>query len=63
MTGNLHDITLERLRRVVAEHQALLQEAHDRRAWAALGYPSWEAYCVAEFGAEEGAVFAEMVDR
>ena len=29
---------------------ALVVEAFQRRAHAALGYPSWDAYCNAEFG-------------
>ncbi|WP_448611844.1 hypothetical protein [Geodermatophilus sp. URMC 60] len=28
----------------------LIKEAFERRAWAALGYASWEAYCTKEFG-------------
>ena len=28
----------------------LIREAYDRRAWAALGYDSWEDYCTAELG-------------
>src|SRR5690606_22189968 len=28
----------------------LIQEAYLTRAWAALGYNSWDAYCAAEFG-------------
>lgn len=28
---------------------ALLLEAHDKRAWVALGYPSWREYAKAEF--------------
>lgn len=27
-----------------------LKEAHDKRVWEPLGYPSWGAYCSAEFG-------------
>jgi hypothetical protein len=27
----------------------LLLQAHEQRAWAALGYPSWAAYIEAEF--------------
>jgi hypothetical protein len=29
----------------------LIQEAYTSRAWAALGYGTWDAYCSAEFGA------------
>lgn len=28
----------------------LVHEAYQKRAWSALGYESWEAYCSAEFG-------------
>jgi len=27
----------------------LVKEAHDKQAWRALGYPTWAAYCKAEF--------------
>lgn len=39
----------ERIRDAAEELWALLLEAHEGRAWAALGYPSWEAYVRAEF--------------
>jgi hypothetical protein len=28
----------------------LIVQAYTRRAWAALGYQSWDGYCIAEFG-------------
>lgn len=28
---------------------SLVKEAHDKQAWRALGYPTWTAYCKAEF--------------
>ena len=28
----------------------LIQEAYTSRAWSALGYATWDAYCTAEFG-------------
>lgn len=48
-TEDLHE--LERaIRRGLAELRATLCEAYDGRAWAAMGYPSWEAYLAAEYG-------------
>jgi hypothetical protein len=38
------------IRRKLAELRAELCESYDKRDWAALGYPSWEAYLAAEFG-------------
>lgn len=40
----------DRIRGAVDQLWALLLEAHDRRAWRALGHTSWEAYVTAEFG-------------
>ncbi len=38
-----------RIRLAVDKVWALLLEAHDRKAWKALKYPTWEAYIKAEF--------------
>jgi hypothetical protein len=38
-----------RIRKAVDNLWALLLEAHDRRAWKALKYATWEAYVAAEF--------------
>jgi hypothetical protein len=35
----------------VEQSWRLLKEAFERRAWAALGYGSWESYCTKELGA------------
>lgn len=42
------DLT-ERLRTALSVSWELVKEAHAGRAWAALGYESWDAYCEAEF--------------
>jgi hypothetical protein len=38
-------------------------ELHDRQGWAALGYPSWEAYCAAEFAELDQGFIDRLVDR
>lgn len=40
----------DRIRNAVDSLGALVEKAHDRRAWKALGYKTWEAYVSAEFG-------------
>lgn len=40
----------ERIKESVASTWELIEEAYLTRAWAALGYESWDAYCAAEFG-------------
>jgi hypothetical protein len=40
----------------------LILEAHDRRAWEALGYHSWERYIKAEFGFSRSRSY-EMLDQ
>ena len=39
----------ERIRRAAVEACMLLLEAHERRAWSALGYGTWERYVRVEF--------------
>lgn len=39
----------DRIRQAADDLWALLLEAHEGRAWAALGYPTWEAYVRTEF--------------
>jgi hypothetical protein len=39
-----------RIRDGVDQVWSLLTEAHDRKAWSALGYATWKAYVEAEFG-------------
>lgn len=41
----------ERIRTSLSIAWELVTEAYQRRAWTAMGYPSWDAYCSAEFGA------------
>lgn len=40
----------DRIKTTVEVAWQLLTEAYTSRAWAALGYDSWDAYCTAEFG-------------
>jgi hypothetical protein len=40
----------EQIREATSEVWRLVSEARDRRAWEPLGYPSWSAYVLAEFG-------------
>ncbi|MGW1246967.1 hypothetical protein [Streptomyces sp. NPDC002535] len=55
----MQDITLahnqaraltDRIKVAVEGTWLLIQEAYTSRAWAALGYDTWDAYCTAEFG-------------
>lgn len=41
----------DRIKVDVAAIWELIEQAYTRRAWSALGYPSWDDYCAAEFGA------------
>ncbi|MEE1805396.1 hypothetical protein [Streptomyces sp. BE133] len=41
---------MDDVRRSVAVLAARVRDAHAARVWTPLGYPSWEAYCDAEFG-------------
>ncbi|TXS13392.1 hypothetical protein EAO71_35755, partial [Streptomyces sp. ms191] len=40
----------DRIKIAVEGTWLLIQEAYTTRAWAALGYGTWDAYCNAEFG-------------
>lgn len=40
----------ERIKRELQSFSILLLEAHDRRAWDPMGYPTWGAYTRSEFG-------------
>lgn len=40
----------DRIKVAVEGTWLLIQEAYISRAWATLGYDSWDAYCTAEFG-------------
>jgi hypothetical protein len=44
------EILTQRIKTEVNQVFLLLAEAHDRRAWAALGYASWDQYVRLEFG-------------
>jgi hypothetical protein len=39
-----------RIRALVGDCWSLIKQAYTRRAWAALGYESWDAYCLGELG-------------
>lgn len=47
----------ERIRESAEQTWALLIEAHERRAWAVLGYDSWRAYATAEFGMSQSRAY------
>ncbi|MFE7431293.1 hypothetical protein, partial [Streptomyces sp. NPDC057545] len=49
VTAGLRE-ALEDVRRAVGVLAARVLAAHAARVWAPLGYPSWAAYCAAEFG-------------
>jgi hypothetical protein len=38
-----------RIRAHFVDNRKLIKQAWNRRAWEALNYPSWDAYCVTEF--------------
>lgn len=40
----------ERIKVLVEGAWDLIKQAYEERAWAALGYPSWDDYCSREFG-------------
>jgi hypothetical protein len=42
------DLT-DRIKTAVDDVAEMLYRAHEGRAWAALGYESWKAYCETEF--------------
>ncbi len=50
MTTSEAQTLTQRIKRGLENVSLLLLEAHQRRAWAALGYPTWEAYVRHEFG-------------
>ncbi|MER9028200.1 hypothetical protein [Mesorhizobium sp. M0674] len=49
LTANEAFAITKRIRAAVDRVWSLLLEAHDRKAWKALKYPTWEAYIKAEF--------------
>jgi hypothetical protein len=55
------DLT-ERIRLATRHVCTLLMEAHDRRAWLALGYRSWEQYVKREFGLSRSRSY-ELLDQ
>jgi hypothetical protein len=46
----------------VHEVHQLILEAHDRRAWQALGYPTWQAYVKKEFNLSRSRSY-QLLDR
>jgi hypothetical protein len=48
-SGEARTLT-ERIRQRLGNLSLLLLQAHDRRAWSALGYPTWEKYVLDELG-------------
>lgn len=45
----------------LADVEVAITEAYRRRAWASLGYESWETYCAAEFS--ETRLWASVEER
>jgi hypothetical protein len=52
----------ERIKRAVGNTCLLLLEAHNRRAWSALGYATWEQYVRVEFGLSRSRSY-ELLDH
>ena len=46
----------EAIKATVERAWVLIVDAYHRRAWLALGYPTWDAYCVKEFNTAPLAV-------
>lgn len=55
------DLT-EQIKHATRQVCLLLHEAHRRRAWQALGYPSWEGYVQGEFGLSKSRSY-ELLDQ
>src|SRR4051794_28594428 len=49
MTADEARVLTDRIKRDVAAVADLIQSAYLGRAWAALGYESWDVYCIQEF--------------
>lgn len=52
----------DRIRTAAEQTFRLLQEAHDRKAWAALGYSSYVEYAAAEFGMAKSRAY-QLIDQ
>lgn len=52
----------DRIRSTTEQLWALLAEAHDRQAWAALGYDSFKGYVTAEFGMSKQRAY-QLLDQ
>lgn len=52
----------DHIRQAADDLWALLLEAHEGRAWAALGYPTWEAYVRTEFDMSRRRAY-QLVDQ
>lgn len=50
-------VLTDRIRRRAEDLWADLVEAHDRRAWQALGYSSWREYAQTEFGMSQSRAY------
>jgi hypothetical protein len=51
--------TVERAWNLIEGAWKLIVDAYQRRAWLALDYPTWDAYCLGEFGSAPLAVSRE----
>lgn len=52
----------DRIREAAERVWSLLLEAHERQAWAALGYSSWRDYAVSEFGMSQSRAY-QLLDQ
>lgn len=52
----------ETIRHNVDSLWLLLKESYDRKAWAALGYPSWREYATSEFGMSQSRAY-QLLDQ
>jgi hypothetical protein len=52
----------DRIKTTAERLLSLLLEAHERRAWEALGYDSWRTYAVAEFGMSKSRAY-QLLDQ
>lgn len=52
----------ERIRNSIQGTYLLVEEAYERKAWKAMGYPTWEAYVRAEFDMSRGYAY-RLIDQ
>jgi len=62
MTATEARMVTDRIRTATRHVCILLREVHERRAWVALGYPSWETYVQSEFNISRSRAY-ELLDQ